>query len=145
MSKTTKIMQLFRKSNSAYKSGHIEKAKIYQKLIRLLFSAELPYTIDIGDNADFLHGALGCVIHGNAVIGEGAKIYQNVTIGGLPDGGVPVIGKNVVIGAGAVLLGGIFIGDNVRIGANAVVLTDVPDGATAVGVPAKIILKGQKG
>ena len=53
----------------------------------------------------------------------------------------PIIGNNVRIGAGAKVLGSIRIGNGARIGANAVVLTDVPDGATAVGVPARIILK----
>lgn len=52
-------------------------------------------------------------------------------------GGVPVIGSNVEIGAGAVLIGNIHIGDYVRIGANAVVIEDIPDNCTAVGVPAK--------
>ena len=53
----------------------------------------------------------------------------------------PKIGNNVFIGAGAKVLGDIRIGDNVKIGANAVVINDIPDGATAVGVPAKIIQK----
>lgn len=53
--------------------------------------------------------------------------------------GNPVIGENVLIGAGACVLGKVTIGNNVKIGANAVVLEDVPDGCTAVGVPARII------
>ena len=52
---------------------------------------------------------------------------------------VPVLGNNVYIGSGAKILGGIKIGNNVKVGANAVVLSDIPDGATAAGVPAKII------
>lgn len=54
------------------------------------------------------------------------------------DGGAPIIGNHVLIGAGAVILGNIKIGDNVNIGANAVVLRDIPDNSIAVGVPAKI-------
>jgi serine O-acetyltransferase len=53
--------------------------------------------------------------------------------------GVPIIGNNVYIGVGAKILGGIRIGDGAKIGANAVVLCDIPDGATAVGIPAKIL------
>lgn len=78
-------------------------------------------------------------------IGKNCRIACNVTFGarwsknGLD--GAPVIGDDVVIGAGAVILGNIHIGDGARIGANAVVLNDVPAGAVAVGVPAKIIQK----
>lgn len=82
------------------------------------------------------------MVHPKVVIGKNCRIFGNVTIGcrwkdGLCDEGVPHIGDNVVIGAGAVLLGGISIGDNVTIGANSVVLTDIPSDSTAVGVPAK--------
>lgn len=68
-------------------------------------------------------------------------LYQHVTIGALEDGSeeVPLIGDDVVIGAGATLLGPIKVGSGAKIGAGAVVLSDVPTGATAVGVPAKIL------
>lgn len=68
-------------------------------------------------------------------------LYQHVTIGALEDGSkqVPLIGDDVVIGAGATLLGPIKVGSGSKIGAGAVVLSDVPAGATAVGVPAKIL------
>lgn len=84
---------------------------------------------------------IGIVI-GNCTIGEGTAILQNVTIGIKMRGendGFPVIGANVLIGAGAVICGKIHIGDGAVIGANAVVLCDVPAGARAVGVPARII------
>lgn len=84
------------------------------------------------------HNGLGVVIHQNTIIGNNVKVLQNVTIGGRNGSGLPIIGDNVVIGAGAVLLGDIKIGNNVRIGANAVVLCDVPEDAIAVGVPAVI-------
>ena len=66
-------------------------------------------------------------------------LYQNVTLGGRNGKGGPIIGKNCIIGAGACVLGEITIGDNVNIGANAVVLEDVPENCTVVGVPAKIV------
>lgn len=86
---------------------------------------------------------MGCVVHSWAVIGENCRIFQNVTIGAKwpadhsPDG-VPTIGDNVQIGAGAVLIGKIHIGNNCIVGANAVVTKDVPDNSIAVGVPARI-------
>jgi serine O-acetyltransferase len=80
----------------------------------------------------------GIVIHPDAVIGPNCLVFQQVTIGS-GKGGVPTIGGHVDIGAGAKVLGGITIGNHALIGANAVVLTDVPAGATAVGIPARII------
>ena len=81
----------------------------------------------------------GVVIHPGAVIGPNCLIFQQVTIGAGPRPGVPVVGGHVDIGAGAKVLGGIVVGDHARIGANAVVLNDVPAGATAVGVPARVV------
>ena len=83
------------------------------------------------------HGLHGIFISRFAVIGEGCRIYQNVTIGEV-DRKAPVIGKHCLIGAGAILLGDIRIGDNVKIGAGTVVNTDVPDNATVVSQPARI-------
>jgi serine O-acetyltransferase len=76
----------------------------------------------------------GVVIHPSVAIGPNCMIFQQVTI----TGGVK-IGGHVDIGAGAKIIGSVNIGDHAKIGANAVVLCDVPPGATAVGVPAKVI------
>jgi serine O-acetyltransferase len=80
------------------------------------------------------------------VIGENVKIFQNVTLGGARSGdwrskSYPVIGDDTTIFAGAVVIGRITVGRNCIIGANAVVTRDVPDNATAVGIPARIIQK----
>jgi serine O-acetyltransferase len=83
----------------------------------------------------------GVVIHPAAVIGPNCLIFQQVTIGNAGGSGSPRIGGHVDIGAGAKILGGVSIGDHARIGANAVVLHDVPAGATAVGIPARVILE----
>jgi serine O-acetyltransferase len=73
-------------------------------------------------------------------IGADCFVHHEVTIGWDDEGArAPVLGRNVYVGAGAKVLGAITIGDDVRIGANAVVLGDVPDGCTAVGVPARIV------
>lgn len=83
----------------------------------------------------------GIVIHGDAVVGDDCMIMQQVTIGMIREGEVPVIGNNVYIGAGAKIIGRVRIGDGARIGANAVVTRDVPPGDTAVGIPAKILAR----
>src|SRR5262249_25978845 len=81
----------------------------------------------------------GIVIHSETIIGDRCTIYHGVTLGDLGGwGGAPRVGNYVVIGAGAKLLGRVEIGDHCRIGANAVVLTSVPNGCVAVGVPAVV-------
>ena len=109
----------------------------------IVFSNSVFGECKIGKGTKFHHHALGCTVHPLATIGENCVIFTNVTIGrkwtnGKTGGGLPQIGNNVVIGAGAVLLGDIKIGDNAIIGANAVVLKDVPKNSIAVGVPAII-------
>lgn len=81
----------------------------------------------------------GVVIHEDAVIGDDCMIMQQVTIGMIGDGEVPVLGNSVYVGAGAKIIGKVRVGDGARIGANAVVIEDVPPGCTAVGVPARLI------
>lgn len=95
---------------------------------------------------------LGIVISRAAKIGNNCIIYQNVTIGArnVAEGdfnkpeNYPVIGNNVTIYSGAVIAGPVKIGDNAVIGANAVVLNDVPNNATVVGIPAKIVATTKK-
>ena len=78
-------------------------------------------------------------MHSQAILGERCTLYHGVTLGDLGGwGGAPRVGHDVLIGAGAKLLGQIDIGDHCRIGANAVVLTSVPPGCVAVGIPAVI-------
>jgi serine O-acetyltransferase len=113
--------------------------KLIYYFIRIFLGAIIPYTAQIGKDAEFLHAGLGVVIHGNAVIGEKATILHNVTIGGRGKPQVPVIGNGVFIGAGAIILGDIMIGDNVKVGANALVLNSFPANSVVAGVPARII------
>lgn len=114
---------------------------LLMRINRVLCSCDIPYTADIHPSVVLGHNALGCVIHERAVIKENVIILQNVTIGGRGKSGVPMIEKGAFIGAGAVILGGITVGQNAKVGANAVVISDVPEEATAVGVPAKIVYK----
>ena len=97
----------------------------------------------IGKNLFIDHG-MGVVIGETTVIGDNCTIYQGATLGGTgKEQGKrhPTLGNNVVVGAGAKVLGNITIGNNVKIGANAIVLTDVPDNCTVVGV-GRIIVRG---
>jgi len=84
------------------------------------------------------HGLHGVYISRYAHIGTACRIYQNVTIGEVGRQ-APCIGDRCLIGAGAVLVGGVHIGNDVRIGAGAVVSTDIPDGATVVAQPPRVI------
>jgi serine O-acetyltransferase len=116
-------------------------------IIRFCYTAEIPPELEVGQNVIFGYSGLGVVINKKCTIGNNVHIHHNVTLGEWWVGkkpGVPTIGNNVEIGTGAVLLGGIKIGNNTKIGANAVVLIDVPENATAVGVPARIVYRKGK-
>jgi serine O-acetyltransferase len=112
---------------------------LLMRYIRVVYSCDIPYTCELAEGVVLCHSGLGVVIHDKAVVGEGTRIYQNVTIGGRHGRGSPVIGRNVFIGAGACVVGGVRVGDNAVIGANAVVIHDVPENAVVGGVPAKIL------
>jgi serine O-acetyltransferase len=109
---------------------------------RWLTGIEIHPGAKIGDKVFIDHG-MGVVIGETAEVGNGCTIYQGVTLGGtsLTKGAKrhPTLGENVVVGAGAKVLGGFIVGDNASVGSNAVVTKPVPPGATAVGIPARII------
>ncbi len=113
--------------------------RVWRTLIQIMTGIELHCETRIGRRLLIEHFG-GIIISGDTVIGDDVVIRQGVTIGLRHTGlrGAPIIGNRVDIGAGAKLLGPIHIGDDAVIGANAVVLTDVPAGALAVGVPAVI-------
>ena len=142
-----KTSSLFR-TYKAMRFFYLKKVPILpgllMRLIRLLYSCDIPYTCQLDDGVMLCHNALGVVIHDRAVVGKNTRIYQNVTIGGRHNRGCPVIGQNVFIGAGACILGGVRVGDNATIGANAVVIHDVPENAVVGGVPAKILKYNEK-
>ena len=101
----------------------------------------------IGKGVFIDHGT-GVVIGETAEVGDNCTIYQGVTLGGTgKERGKrhPTIGKNVMVGAGAKVLGPILVGDNAKIAANAVVLAEVPPNSTAVGIPARVVrISGEK-
>jgi len=100
---------------------------------------DIPLNAQLGGGVMLPHPN-GIVIHPRARIGPNCLIFQQVTIGTRGwNRPAPVIGAGVEIGAGAKVLGPITIGDGARIGANAVVMSDVPPGCTAVGIPARVV------
>lgn len=113
--------------------------KFLYKCVQIITGIEFPCEVEIGDNFVIDHFG-GIVVSGYAKFGNNCRIRNGVTIGlkNVSEVRAPVFGDNVDIGAGAKILGDIYIGNNVNIGANAVVLIDVPDNSLAVGVPAVI-------
>lgn len=116
-------------------------------IARLLTGIEIHPGAKIGRRVFIDHG-FGVVIGETAEVGDDCTIYQGVTLGGtsLAKGGKrhPTLGKGVIIGAGAKVLGAFTVGDDAKIGSNAVVMKEVPPCATAVGNPARIILKEEQ-
>ena len=116
--------------------------RFLSQISRWLTGIEIHPGATIGNGVFIDHG-MGIVIGETAEIGDGCTIYQGVTLGGtsLTKGAKrhPTLGRNVVVGAGAKVLGGFEVGDDAAIGSNAVVTKPVPPGATAVGIPARII------
>lgn len=100
--------------------------------------ADIPLNCRLGGGLLLPHPN-GIVIHPKAVVGPNCLIFQQVTLGAGTRPGLPQIGGHVDIGAGAKILGGVTIGNHAKIGANAVVLHDVPAGATAIGIPARVL------
>ena len=116
-------------------------ARMLSNLARLLTGIEIHPGATIGRRFFIDHG-MGVVIGETTEIGDDCTLYHGVTLGGTTwDKGKrhPTLGRDVVIGAGAKVLGPIMINDGVRIGSNAVVLKDVPEGTTVVGVPGRVV------
>ncbi len=112
-------------------------------LARFFTGIEIHPGATIGKGVFIDHG-MGVVIGETAIIGDYALIYQGVTLGGTgKETGKrhPTLGENVVVGAGAKVLGNLQIGSNVRIGAGSVVLRDVPSDCTVVGIPGRILYR----
>lgn len=116
-------------------------ALILSALSRFLTGIEIHPAAEIGHRVFIDHG-MGVVVGETAKVGDDCLIFHGVTLGGEGKAGTkrhPTISSHTMIGAGAKILGPISIGSHVRIGANAVVITDIPDGATVVGIPGRVI------
>ena len=134
-------MLFHRMSHPLWNAGFKWLARWLSYLGRWLTGIEIHPGASIGRRFFIDHG-MGVVIGETSDIGDGCTLYHGVTLGGTSwqkGKRHPTLGKDVVIGAGAKILGPISIGDGAKIGSNAVVVRDVPAGATAVGVPARIL------
>lgn len=135
----------YRIAHKLYMSNFKSLARIIMGFNQLLTNIDIHPGAKIGQRVFIDHG-FGVVIGQTAIIEDDVLIYQGVTLGGvsLTHGKRhPTIKKGAVIGAGAKVLGNITIGENAKIGANSVVVKEVPNNATAIGIPAHVIEKGR--
>ena len=142
-----KAIRMHRRANFFYRHKMFFWARLISQRAVRKTGIEIHPGATIGRRLVIDHGT-GVVIGETAEIGDDVLIYQGVTLGGTgKDVGKrhPTIGNNVMISSGAKVLGPFKVGNNVRIAAGAVVLEEVPDGATVVGVPARVVrLNGEK-
>ncbi len=138
---------LHRVAHFFYEIGLPFVPRYISHIARQITGIEIHPGAKIGKDFFIDHGS-GTVIGETAEIGDNVTIYQGVTLGGTsltPGKRHPTLGNNVVVGAGAKILGPIKIGDNVKIGANSVVISDVPPNSVVVGVPGRIVSReGEK-
>lgn len=138
---------LHRPAHWLYEKRAFLPARLISQVSRFLTGIEIHPGAKIGSGVLIDHGS-GVVIGETAEVGDNCVIYQGVTLGGTgKDKGKrhPTLGKNVMVGSGAKILGPFTIGDNSKIASNAVVLQPLPEGATAVGVPARVVkVNGKK-
>ena len=134
-------IQAQRVAHCLWKDGRRPLATLLQSRISDVFHVDIHPGATIGSGI-FVDHATGVVIGETAVIGANCSLLHGVTLGGSGVGTEvrhPQLGDGVLIGASATILGNVRVGDGVKIGAGSVVMTDLPDGCTAVGVPAKIL------
>ena len=133
-------------SSRLWKRGWYTLGRFVSHLGRFFTGIEIHPAAKLGRRLIIDHG-LGVVIGETAELGDDVYIYHQVTLGGTStEHGKrhPTVGNNVIIGAGAKVLGAIHIGDGARIGANAVVIAPVPAGTTVVGIPARPVDRTEK-
>lgn len=141
-----KAIRMYRRAHKHYLKGHFFRARLISQRAARKTGIEIHPGATIGKRLVIDHGT-GIVIGETTEIGDDVLIYQGVTLGGTgKDTGKrhPTIGNNVMISAGAKVLGPFKIGDNSRIAAGAVVLEEVPPNSTVVGVPARVVKQDGK-
>lgn len=134
---------IYRFSHWLWTRGFKIEARLISQFARFLTGIEIHPGANIGRRFFIDHG-MGVVIGETAEIGDDVLIYQGVVLGGVSlekHKRHPTIGNKVVIGSGAILLGPIKVADDARVGAGSVVIGDVPQGATVVGVPGRVIIE----
>tara|TARA_A100001015_G_scaffold290990_1_gene364642 strand:- start:1536 stop:2114 length:579 start_codon:yes stop_codon:yes gene_type:complete len=149
-----KAVFFHRLANFFHLAGFDLIGRVISQTSRFLTGIEIHPGAKIGKNLFIDHG-MGVVVGETSEIGNNVTVYHAVTLGGISpsidsdkqryEKRHPTIGNDVVIGSGAQIIGPVKVGSGSRIAANAVVVNDVPEGATMVGVPAKVIKTGNKG
>lgn len=138
-----KAVGLYRMANALERRGVPFVPRLISETARWLTGIEIHPAATIGKNLMIDHGH-GVVIGETAVVGDNVLLYQGVTLGGTHvrrEKRHPTVEDNVVVGAGAKILGKITVGEGSRVGANSVVIDDVPAHSTVVGIPAKTVVK----
>lgn len=136
-------ISLHRMSHFLWQSGFQWLARMLSQFGRWITGIEIHPGAVIGRRFFIDHG-MGIVIGETAEIGDDCTLYHGVTLGGTTwkkEKRHPTLGDNVVVGAGAKILGPIKIGDNARVGSNSVVVKDVPEGATVIGIPGRVVMQ----
>jgi serine O-acetyltransferase len=132
---------MHRMTHPLWNRGFCLLARILSNIARLITGIEIHPGAKIGRRFFIDHG-MGVVIGETAIIGDDVTLYHGVTLGGTSwrkEKRHPTLGNNIVVGAGAKVLGPIQIGDGARVGSNAVVVKPVPEGATVIGVPGRLV------
>ena len=136
----------YRVSHKLYVGKHYFSARLVSQLARFFTGIEIHPGAKIGKGLFIDHG-MGVVIGETTEIGDNCTLYQGVTLGGTgKDTGKrhPTLGDNVMVGAGARVLGPFKIGSNTKVASGAVVLEEIPEESTAVGIPARVVRKAGK-
>ncbi len=136
-----KVMMMYRQAHKLYKKGHYFWARLISQCAARKTGIEIHPGAEIGEGFFIDHGH-GVIIGETTIIGNNVTLYQGVTLGGTgKEHGKrhPTIGDNVMISAGAKVLGSFTIGENSKIGAGSVVLEEVPPNSTVVGVPGRVV------
>ncbi len=137
-------VMLHRMNNFFWNLGLHAFARILANIARIFTGIEIHPKANIGKNFFIDHGT-GVVIGQTTIVENNVTIYHGVTLGGVgrvgqvSDKRHPTLKEGAIIGAGAQILGNIIIGEHAKIGANSVVTNDIPDGATAIGIPARVV------
>ena len=141
-----KAILKYRTAHKLYLRKHYFLARMISQSTARKTGIEIHPGAQIGEGLFIDHGH-GVVIGETAIIGDNVTLYQGVTLGGTgKEHGKrhPTLGSNIMIGAGAKILGSVTIGDNCKIGAGSVVLNDVPANSTVVGVPGRVVIRNDE-
>jgi serine O-acetyltransferase len=139
-------LTFYRMNHRLWKWGFVHFSRWLSHVARFLTGIEIHPAATIGQRVFIDHG-MGVVIGETAEVGDGCTIYQGVTLGGTSLAHTkrhPTLGRNVTVGASAVIIGAIVVGDNARVGSGSVVVRDVPANATVVGIPAHVVAQDGK-